>query len=199
MEESLISAVDALLDYVASHKDTILHAEVPELLALDQDVETFCQVTGFSLPASCGANYGNNVIGFCRLPAVRHSGGVKVIQDPGWLLAMRGLRKMAELRNEPQHLQTVATRPLVDELALTDRQYAVLDALFDMKSFTPDQKMSTDEIAAKAGDRGPDPAGFKEPIADLGRHGLVKTKTGRGGGCWLSRDGRRFTEQLRKQ
>jgi hypothetical protein len=82
--------------------------------------------------------------------------------------------------------------------ALSDRQYDLLEALYRAKAFHADAKQTTLEVAQKAEGPGVNPEAFKEPITGLKRLGLVDTKEGRGGGCWLTSSGRRLIKQIRK-
>ena len=82
---------------------------------------------------------------------------------------------------------------------LSERQYDILEAMYNLKATDPARRKTTDEIAKAA--EGPDaaPEGFKRPIADLVRRRLAAAKTGRGGGCWLTCAGRSLAEDIQKR
>jgi hypothetical protein len=82
------------------------------------------------------------------------------------------------------------------EPPLGERRYDVLDALYDLKAFTPDARTTTASVAERLG---VDPAALKEPVSDLAGHELLATKKGRAGGVWLTQDGREFVERQRKR
>jgi hypothetical protein len=80
---------------------------------------------------------------------------------------------------------------------LSTRQYEILEAMHLLKAFDAAKRKTTNKIVDKA-ERGANPEGFKEPIADLKRRGLVATKEGRGGGCWLTPEGVASIKQIKK-
>jgi hypothetical protein len=82
---------------------------------------------------------------------------------------------------------------------LSARQLNILEALYLLGAFDADTRQTTEEIAVKAEGKGVDPAGFKEPIAELGSLKLVETKRGRSGGCWLTGKGRERAERRQKK
>ena len=79
---------------------------------------------------------------------------------------------------------------------LSDRQRFILRAMLELKAFDSDSLQSTSEIAKRAESAGANPELLKEAIADLQKKGLIGTKVGRGGGCWLTEDGRLRAEKL---
>jgi DNA-binding IscR family transcriptional regulator len=81
------------------------------------------------------------------------------------------------------------------EPVLSDRQYNILQAMLELKAVTADGRRSTAEIASIAEGR-VDPARLKGPIADLEKRGLIGTKTGAGGGCWLTAKGFQIAQKL---
>lgn len=86
-----------------------------------------------------------------------------------------------------------------DSVVLSERQYEILQAMSILKATDPARRKTTEEIAEAAEGRECNPEVFKRPIADLKRRGLVATKDGRGGGCWLTNTGRSLLEQLKKR
>jgi DNA-binding IscR family transcriptional regulator len=79
---------------------------------------------------------------------------------------------------------------------LSGRQYEILQALLELDATSPDKRRSTEEVAKHAEGIKADPEGYKQPMAELAALGLVATKKGRGGGCWLTPTGRAVAEQL---
>jgi hypothetical protein len=78
---------------------------------------------------------------------------------------------------------------------LSDRQRDILQTLLRQCAFDIDHRMTTDEIVERVAGRGRgSAASFKRPIADLRRSGLVLTKDGRDGGCWLTVPGRELIQ-----
>ena len=84
-----------------------------------------------------------------------------------------------------------------NEPALGDRQYDVLDTLYDLKAFSPDTKQTTEAVAKKLDVNAP---ALKEPVADLvKKKKLVDRKRGRAGGLWLNSLGKALVESQRKR
>jgi hypothetical protein len=96
--DALLSALDGLTAFVAEQDGDRPNSAFLELLAFDQEVSALCQVTGLALPPiTYEGHYGNDFVGFCRIPVSRHAEGCRIWSDRGWHLAMRGLRRTAEL------------------------------------------------------------------------------------------------------
>lgn len=76
------------------------------------------------------------------------------------------------------------------ELALSLRQYDILQAMLQAKATDPARRKTADEIAELAEGRGADGQSFKRPLKDLVNRGLVASKEGRGGGSWLTDAGK---------
>lgn len=85
------------------------------------------------------------------------------------------------------------------EIALSERQYQILMALSEMKALSPDRRAATNELAKRA--EGPSSPGenLKKAIADLVAKGYTGSKTGRGGGVWLTEKGAELAIQLTRQ
>jgi len=81
---------------------------------------------------------------------------------------------------------------------LSEQQENILKALYLLKAFHPGNRKSTRAVALRADGSEANPEAFKEPIAELKRLGLVETKEGRGGGCWLMLLGREYVKQKLK-
>lgn len=100
---------------------------------------------------------------------------------------------------EPDSNENDESKVSVPATELSQRQILILQTLFEATAFNSDRRINTDEIAERAEGPGTNPAGFKEPVADLHSKGFIKTKTGRGGGCWLSQKGLQRAEEITKQ
>jgi hypothetical protein len=119
----------------------------------------------------------------------------------GLAMILRAVDQLASRQQRSQALPVGKPVELVAEEAqpaLSDRQYETLDALLDLKAFDPAHKATTPEIAKRAVGASAYPKWFKKAIAGLKRLGLVGTKEGRGGGCWLTPAGRAFIQRIRK-
>jgi hypothetical protein len=92
---------------------------------------------------------------------------------------------------------SVKTKQAPVDPELSQRQYDILEALYLLKAFSCDSRVTTAQVAKRAEGPCVNPEAFKEPIADLKHKKLIDTKDGRGGGCWLTDDGRRLIERLR--
>jgi hypothetical protein len=88
-------------------------------------------------------------------------------------------------------------RPVEDE-PLSDRAQSVLIAMLELGALDSDQRRSTEDIAIKALGDGTDPNALKSVMADLKTRKLINSKTGSGGGCWLTEGGKRRAEKLSK-
>jgi len=90
----------------------------------------------------------------------------------------------------PGSVGQVITSVPADWNALTDRQRNCMRALLELRAFDADSRKTAEGIAVRAEGRGANPSGFKEPLSDLVRRGLVESRTGRAGGNWLTVEGR---------
>jgi hypothetical protein len=81
-----------------------------------------------------------------------------------------------------------------DGPALSQTQFKILEAMFQLKAFDSRSLRSTEEIAKRVAP-GSNPESFKKPIADLKNRGFVKSKKGAGGGCWLTQKGKELAGQ----
>jgi hypothetical protein len=100
------------------------------------------------------------------------------------------------LHGESRAGQTPET-PIVDE-PLSERSQLVLVAMHLLEAFDSDRRKPTEEIAVKALGGGADPNALKGVMAELKTRELINSKTGRGGGCWLTESGRARAEKLRR-
>lgn len=85
------------------------------------------------------------------------------------------------------------------EEPLSDRAQCVLIAMFQLRATDSDKRRSTEVIAAEAIGDHADANALKVVMLELNSRQLVKCKTGRGGGCWLTEKGRARAEKLSKE
>jgi hypothetical protein len=78
----------------------------------------------------------------------------------------------------------------------SERQCDALDAIYDLKAFTAEHRVTTDDVANKVGVDGP---ALKEPISSLVNLKMLDSKKGRGGGIWLTDNGKKHVESQRKR
>jgi hypothetical protein len=88
--------------------------------------------------------------------------------------------------------------PTVDE-PLNERAQDVLVAMLESGALDSDTRKSTEDIAAKALSQHADANALKSVMSDLKTREYVRSKTGRGGGCWLTEKGRLRAEKLRNR
>lgn len=81
---------------------------------------------------------------------------------------------------------------------LSDRARDVLIAMLELGAVDSDSRKSTEEIAIRALGSHADANSLKSVMSELSTRRLIKTKTGRGGGGWLTPKGRSRVEKLRK-
>lgn len=82
---------------------------------------------------------------------------------------------------------------------LGERAELVLIAMSESAALDSDHRLTAEQIASRALGKECDPNSLKGVMADLKTRDLVKSKTGRGGGCWLSQKGRMRAEKLRNR
>lgn len=85
----------------------------------------------------------------------------------------------------------------VDDEPLSERAQLVLIAMLELKAISSDARQSTEEIATAALGGGADANALKGVVSELNTRGHIESKTGRGGGCWLTEKGRLRGEKLR--
>jgi hypothetical protein len=79
---------------------------------------------------------------------------------------------------------------------LSQRQYGILEAMALLKAFNSAKRQTTEAIAERAEGPSANPDSFKTAMAELKRQQFVDTRSGRGGGCWLTADGREVANRL---
>jgi hypothetical protein len=84
------------------------------------------------------------------------------------------------------------------DIALSDKQYDILEAMLDLEATDPSRRKTTAQIAEAVEGPGANSEGYKRPIAALKHHGLIETKDGREGGCWLTSPGRDLAEKTKE-
>jgi hypothetical protein len=97
---------------------------------------------------------------------------------------------------EPATART-ETGSRVPDPALSALQYDILQVLRQLKATDPEKRVTASAIAEKVGGDATE-QGCKAPLADLKRRGLAGSKTGRGGGTWLTTDGLALINRVRK-
>ena len=79
---------------------------------------------------------------------------------------------------------------------LSERAQLVLIAMLELNALDVDSRRTTEDIAFKALGDGADPNSLKTVMSDLRTGDLIQSKTGRGGGCWLTNQGQRRAAKL---
>lgn len=80
---------------------------------------------------------------------------------------------------------------------LNERAQEVLQAMLELGAVDSDQRKPTETIAIKAIGQCADANSLKVVMSELKTRKLINSKTGRGGGCWLTANGRQRAEKLR--
>lgn len=86
-----------------------------------------------------------------------------------------------------------------DRPALSPRKQAILQSLLELQAFDSDSRRTTLEVAERAEGKAANTDSFKLSVSELKRAGFVGTLGGRGGGVWLSGEGRARAEALEKR
>ncbi len=89
--------------------------------------------------------------------------------------------------------------PRTADEPLSERAQDLLLAMWEMGLFDSDHRKPTEDIAVRAFGASADANAAKTPMSELNGRGLADSRTGRGGGCWLTERGRIRGEKLRKQ
>jgi len=103
----------------------------------------------------------------------------------------------AASRPKPKPLETDRVA-LPGEEPLGERAQNVLVAMLELDLIDSDKRRSTEEIAAKALGANADANSLKSVMSELNTRELIKTKTGRNGGCWLTEKGVSRATKLRQ-
>jgi len=91
------------------------------------------------------------------------------------------------------HLETVAN---CSDEPLSERAQLVLAAMRELDAVDSDRRRPVEEIAPRALGPEADANALKLVLAELRAKGMARSKTGRGGGFWLTDKGRRRAERL---
>lgn len=101
-----------------------------------------------------------------------------------WLLNLVQADGVSETPN-PDSIEKVVEVP-----ALSEMQYRILQAMWELEALSADTRKTTDEIALKSDGSEYEVNTFKPLLADLTKkHGLTQSKVGKGGGIWLTEMG----------
>lgn len=126
---------------------------------------------------------------------VRHSSGHLVVLAEA-IVSYGGTRWTAAAEAQvavQRHLETVANCP--DE-PLSERAQLVLAAMLELDAVDSDRRRPVEEIAPRALGPEADANALKLVLAELRAKGMARSKTGRGGGFWLTDKGQRRAERL---
>ena len=125
--------------------------------------------------------------------SVEFEDGQEVGMSIGFQLKPIEEQVLADILNATEEIGTTrgSDMPLLGE-----RARLVLQSLLKKRAFDSDHRVTTEEVATAATGRIDDANQFKEVISELKAAKYVVTKKGRGGGCWLTDDGRRRAEKL---
>ena len=137
----------------------------------------------------------------------KHSLPTPAADDPKGLLdATECCRAPAKIYDDsaPEAESKVApaasqSNPTFSDEPLTERAQHVLIAMVEEGSVDSDHRRSTEDIAKLALGGGADANALKGTMSDLKTREYIESKTGRGGGCWLTDKGRVRGEKLRDQ
>ncbi len=105
-------------------------------------------------------------------------------------------RTKAAAKPASAQLKEVFGPPVTDE-PLSERARDVLQAMLELDAVDSDRRKPTEVIALKAFGTGTDANSLKNVMAELKTRELVDSKTGRGGGCWLTDSGSVRAQKLR--
>ena len=79
---------------------------------------------------------------------------------------------------------------------MSQLKYNILQAMLELGAITADERRTTDKIAEKAEGSDANPNKFKVPLVELKNDSYVESKEGRGGGFWLTDNGKAVAEKL---
>lgn len=79
---------------------------------------------------------------------------------------------------------------------LSEKQYLIIEELKRTNSMSADTRRTADDIAECCDGKFFESGSYKPLFADLSKRGLVKSKSGRGGGSWLTDEGVRVANLL---
>lgn len=101
--------------------------------------------------------------------------------------------RAAELPPAPGAREVVTQEPDATNVSYSPkrdgREYRIMQVLYEGRATDPATKLTTSDIATKADGAGADANALKDPVAKLARAGIIETRTGRNGGCFLTEAG----------
>ncbi len=107
-------------------------------------------------------------------------------------LLIDSLRPPAVLTMEAKRTEAAAEQvPVLDE-----KQYLILEWMLREDRTSPDNRTNNKEISRGVDGKNASEQAFKEPLSKLVHLKLTDSKTGRGGGCWLTAEGIEIAKKL---
>lgn len=86
--------------------------------------------------------------------------------------------------------------PAVLDLKDGTVEYCFVQALFEKEIFDASSLMTTETLVKQAIGPQADPNTYKQQVSNLRSKGIIDTRSGRRGGCWLTEEGRRVASNL---
>jgi hypothetical protein len=124
------------------------------------------------------------------------------VSSPRWDIPFNDRRLLTAIleplqsrRGAAQSSEGIAAADI--EPVLNARQRRALVALLKLGAVDSDRLQTTEAVTARLAVPDADANQYKKVIAALNKIGYVSTKEGRGGGCWLTDDGRERAEKLK--
>jgi MoxR-like ATPase len=111
-------------------------------------------------------------------------------------LRVRGGPGTDEYRLTHAEAADLLERDLDLAASLSDRQYSALHELENANAYDIESRQTIEKIARAAEGPKCSQDAYRRPVAGLSRLGLVQTKGGRQGGCWLTSQGRAFISSI---
>ena len=89
-----------------------------------------------------------------------------------------------------------AANEQIEVPALSEKQYLILETMKELGATSADTRQTCEDIATECDGTKADVNVFKPLLSDLTQLGLTDSKTGRGGGSWLTTPGAKVAERL---
>jgi len=167
---------------------------------LPQSVRSEVEVIGSIFnEAECNIGYNDVCISFLNYDIKTHGERgwrevLRLTKSPSipWAKPARQAHELQQDDSEEGDIEN-ANEPI------SERGQHVLVAMLILKAFDADSLKSTERIANKAIGNGVEANSLKSVMSDLKTHKFVQSKTGRGGGCWLTEKGKNRAEKLKNQ
>ena len=106
-------------------------------------------------------------------------------------------RNLLELSVQSEAVSPKADGELHNVPVLSEKQYLILEQMHEMGALTPDNRATGSAIANGCDGPLADVNVFKPLLSELKTRGLVDSKTGRGGGSWLTEKGSNVAATLK--